>query len=144
MDLNPHTDRHQKPVTRRDWTTSPVPEFTRDPHPLMVGFLWVLPTAMITGTYDGLLKFGYLFGSLLDKLGIKGLHAQDNIGTIIMLVVLLAAIAGPGLILSILTMSGPRYRKDLNFRTFQFFYAQLLVIPLLILVFYLISRLFVK
>ena len=143
MDRNPDTDRHQKPVTRRDWTTSPVPEFSRDPHPLIVGFLWMLPTAMLTGTFLGMNKFGYHFGTLMGKLGLNGQPAQ-YIGSIIVFTLVIAFIAGSGLMLSILTMSGPRYRKDLNFRTFQFFYAQLLVIPLLILVFYLISRLFVK
>ena len=143
MDRNPDTDRHQKPVTRRDWTTSPVPEFSRDPHPLIVGFLWMLPTAMLTGTFIGMNKFGNHFGTLMGKLGLNGQPAQ-YIGSIIVFTLVIAFIAGPGLMLSILTMSGPRYRKDLNFCTFQFFYAQLLVIPLLILVFYLISRLFVK
>ena len=103
----------------------------------------MLPTAMLTGTFIGMNKFGNHFGTLMGKLGLNGQPAQ-YIGSIIVFTLVIAFIAGSGLMLSILTMSGPRYRKDLNFRTFQFFYAQLLVIPLLILVFYLISRLFVK
>jgi hypothetical protein len=133
----------QKPVTRRTDLPIPVPELNREPHWLIAWFLWLLPAALLTGTYNGLLKFGYLFGSLLDKIGIKGLRAHDNIGTIIMLIVLLASIAGPGLLYSILTMSGPRHRRDLSYRSFQFFFAQILLIPTLIFVFYWIRKLIV-
>ncbi len=133
----------QKPVTRRTDLPTLVPGLNREPHWLIAWFLWMLPAALLTGIYNGLLKFGYLFGSLLDKLGIEGRHAQDNIRTIIMLMVLLASIAGPGLIFSILTMSGPRYRRDLSFRSFQFLFAQILLIPTLIFVFYWIRKLIV-
>ncbi len=133
----------QKPVTRRTDLPTPAPELNRDPHWLIAWFLWLLPAALLTGTYNGLLKFGYFFGSLLDKIGIKGYHAHANIGTIIMLMVMLASMAGPGLLYSILTMSGPRYRRDLSYRSFQFFFAQILLIPTLIVVFYWIRKLIV-
>jgi hypothetical protein len=131
----------QKPATRRTDLPSPVPELNRDPHWLIAWFLWLLPTALLTGASMGLGKFGYLFGSLLDKLGIEGRVTRENIGAILMLIVLLASIAGPGLIFSILTMRGQRDRGDLSFRSFQFFLAQLLLIPTLIFVFYWIRKL---
>ena len=133
----------QKPVTRRTDLPTPVPELNREPHWLIACFLWMLPTALLTGTFIGLNKFGYLFGSLLDKLGIKGHDTREYMGATIMLIVLLTSIAGPGLIFSILTMSGPTYRRDLSYRSFQFLFAQILLIPTLIFVFYWIRKLFV-
>lgn len=133
----------QKPVTRRTDLPTPAPELNRDPHWLIAWFLWLLPTALLTGASIGLGKFCYLFGSLLDKLGIEGLVTRENILAILMLIVLLASIAGPGLIFSILTMSGPSHRRDLSYRSFQFFLAQILLIPTLIVVFDWIRKLIV-
>jgi hypothetical protein len=103
----------------------------------------MLPTALLTGTVIGLGKFGHLIGDVLRGIGIQGSRTMDNLGTIIQLLIMLAFIAGPGWILAILTLRRAGDRKDLGFRAFQFFYAQILLIPTFLGVFYLISRLFV-
>lgn len=140
---DPSTPRFQKPVTRRDWTGPAVQEFSQGPHPLIIGFLWMLPTALLSGTVIWLGKFGHLIGDALRGLGISGGRGMDNLGTVILLLMMLAFIAGPGWIFAILTMRGSRDRKDLGFRAFQFFYVQILLIPFFLLALYLISRLFV-